>query len=242
MAMRRTLALLALAAATGCAADPAPDRARGLTPVVTEDRRVILFAADGINPDPADAAGLAEIARARPQAGLALLLPAEGRAEEAAAIAERRGSAIRAALLNRPVATTVGGAGAPRAGEALLVIQETRAMPAACLGEPEPWRRPFLPGFGGESRRLLLPVGCSSDIVLQRQIERPSDLVSGRAMQGGPVGPAARAIERYIFRDEPDGPNGRSAAPVAGQRGESEAAEPAQGAPASPVPEGAPAR
>ena len=240
--MRRTLALLALAAAAGCAADPAPDRARGFAPIVEEDRRVVLFAADGINPDPADAAGLAALARARPLASYGLLLPAEGRAEEASAIAERRAAAIRAALLGRPVVVTLGGDDAPRRGEALVVIQESRTVPVACLGEAEPWRRPFIPGFGGESRRLLLPVGCSSDIALQRQVERSSDLVSGRPMQGGPAGPAARAIERYIFRDEPDGPNGRSAAPVAGQRGESEAAEPAQGAPASPVPEGAPAR
>lgn len=239
--MRRTLALLVLAAATGCAADPAPDRARGYTPLVEEDRRVVLFAADGISPDPADAAGLAALARARPLASYGLLLPAEGRAEEASAIADRRAAAIRSALLGRPVAVTVGGDGAPPRGEALLVVQETRTVPLACLGEAEPWRRPFIPGFGGESRRLLLPTGCSTDIALQRQIERPSDLVSGRPMQGGPAGPAARAIERYIFRDEPDGPSGRSSAPVAGQRGESEATEPAQGAPASP-PESAPAR
>ncbi|WP_338664505.1 CpaD family pilus assembly lipoprotein [Pararoseomonas sp. SCSIO 73927] len=242
--MRPALALLAAAALAACTADPPPDRARGFAPAVEEDRRIVLFSADGIRPDPADAAGLAAIAQARPLARYGVLLPAEGRPEEVTQIAEGRRAAISAALLNRPVASLVGGEGAPGPGLAVVVIQEARTVPTACLGEAEPWRRPFIPGFGGESRRLLLPAGCSSDIALQRQVERPADLTAGRAMQPGPAGPAARAIERYIFRDEPNGPSGRANAPTAGQRGESEATEPgrASGNDTSPTPEPAATR
>jgi len=218
--MRHAPLLPVLLALSACYADPPPDRARGFTPFVSEDVRVVLFAPDGIRPAPEDAAGLTAIARARPSATYHVALPAEGRPEDAAAVAERRLVAIRAALLERPVLVTVGGPGAPPRGEARLTVQERLAdVPAACLGPTEPWRRPFVPWFGQEGHRALLPAGCAGDLALRRQVERPADLTAGRAMQGAPATPAARAVERYIFRDEYGEPTGRAPLPNAGRGG-----------------------
>ncbi len=221
--MRRFLVLLPLLAA--CAGPP-PGREDGFTTRAVEERRGVAFAPGSAALPAGAGAALGRLAEGAATAEIAL---------SAGPLAAERANALRAAIgrLDAPVRAAVR-ADAVGAEEAVVILRRPVLVPLACLGQGEPWRRPFVPltlrpGAGGQlSSYDLLPPGCAYDTALLQQASNRADLFAGRALTPGTAGPPARAVERWYRRGGPD-PEAQEPATPQLRRGMEETQQPPPG-------------